>query len=252
MKSIVCSLTISIALTAGAGAGLIVVGATKDNTLYDDPTGSLSNAQGPTLFAGNTGGNATRRGLIQFSLSAVPTGAIVDSVTVSLYLQQSLSTPVNVGLHRVLQDWGEGTSATGFRGGGGAGSTAGDATWIHTFYSGSLWDTPGGDFAATASASTSVDAEGVRYFWGGTPAIVADVQGWLDAPAANFGWLVKGDETQGGTAKAFGTREISNTAHQPSLTIEYHLAPIPEPGTAGVGLALGLVGILGRRRAARA
>ena len=79
-----------------------------------------------------------------------------------------------------------------------------DATWIHRFYDGSSkppppnpnhWTTPGGDFNPTASASRSVGANG-SYTWGSTAQLAADVQSWLDNPASNFGWLVKGPEVQ--------------------------------------------------------
>ena len=55
--------------------------------------------------------------------------------------------------------------------------------------------------------------------------MVADVQGWLDNPASNFGWLMLGDETAIVTAKRFDTRE---SASPPVLTysqISFHRAP---------------------------
>ena len=68
-------------------------------------------------------------------------------------------------LHRVLSDWGEGTSGAGgdplhMGGGGGSPATAGDATWLHTFFDTSFWANPGGDFSSTASAARSVDQPG--------------------------------------------------------------------------------------------
>jgi len=69
---------------------------------------------------------------------------------------------------RLLADWGEGTSnATGGLGEGGGGpATTNDATWVHRFYSTQLWNTPGGDFAAAASATTTVSDIG-NYSWSG-------------------------------------------------------------------------------------
>ncbi len=226
-------------MTTNATADSITLQAVADNTLYDDLTGSLSNGHGPTFFAGNTGGNLTRRGLIKFGIAPVPSEAVVDSVSLSLFLYQAQSTPVSIELHRVLQAWGEGSSATGFRGGGGANATTGDATWLHNFYATSYWSTPGGDFAASPSASTSVDSEGTTYTWNNTPSLVADVQSWLDNSSTNYGWLLKGDETQGGTAKAFASRDISNLALRPALSVTYHVTSIPEPGTC-----LSLIGAL--------
>ena len=48
--------------------------------------------------------------------------------------------------------------------------------------------------------------------------MVADVQGWLDNPASNFGWLMLGDESTNLTAKRFDTRESTSP---PVLAITY-------------------------------
>ena len=88
-----------------------------------------------------------------------------------------------------------------------------DATWIHTFYPGSFWTTPGGDFDATASGSTSVDGEG-SYSWGSTAQMVADVQGWLDTPANNHGWILIGPEdVQAPSGSALGKTTTLRYAH---------------------------------------
>jgi len=54
--------------------------------------------------------------------------------------------------------------------------------------------------------------------------MVADVQLWLNTPANNFGWLVLGNESGSQTAKKFDTRENSNPANRPVLTVFYHTA----------------------------
>ena len=78
------------------------------------------------------------------------------------------------------------------------------------------------------SASQSVGAVGT-YTWASTPQMVADVQSWLNDPATNFGWLVKGDETTNITAKRF---ESSESGSPPALTINYtppSTTPTPTP-----------------------
>ena len=42
-------------------------------------------------------------------------------------------------------------------------------------------------------------------------------------PSSNFGWLLMGDESTGGSAKRFDSREGANSDQYPMLTIEYHL-----------------------------
>ncbi len=228
-------------LSVASQAATLTFDASKDNSLYEDTFGGLSNGSGPTFFVGKTVGNSIRRGLIEFDVSLIPSGSIIDSVVLDLFLVQAQSFPTDVGLHAVLAEWGEGTSSAGNRGGGGTAATANDATWLHTFYNGTFWASPGGDFAAGASATSLIGGEGASYEWTSTAALVADVQGWVDAAGTNHGWLLRGDESQGGTAKAFATREDSNEARQPSLTVTF--TPVPEPQTwltllGGLGLLL--------------
>lgn len=197
--------------------------AKKDNTLYEDPAGALSNGVGEYFFVGRTGSNAQgkfRRGLIAFDITGnIPAGAIIDSVKLRLSMSQTTSGAQPIRLHRVLADWGEGTSNS--PGGNGAPATPGDATWIHSFFNTKLWTKVGGDFVATMSGSQTVNNTGI-YFWNSTSQMVADVQMWLNTPASNFGWLVLGNESGSQTAKKFDTRENFNPANRPVLTVFYH------------------------------
>jgi hypothetical protein len=81
--------------------------------------------------------------------------------------------------------------------------------------------------------------------------MVADVQGWLDSPSGDFGWILIGPEGSGNTTKRFDSREYATASNRPLLTIDY-TAPVPEPGT----ILLTSIGILisvgaGRKRRAR-
>ncbi len=247
LLSLLAVLTLGLAGPTAADAAVISVGASKDNTLFENAGGSLSNGSGIYLFAGRTNqpaGSALRRGLIAFDVAAaVPAGSTIDAVSLDMTLSKTRTAiPRAVGLHRATADWGEGASnATGQEGSGTA-AQAGDATWLHTFSPGSLWTTAGGDFAGAASATTNVAGNGV-YTWASTAQLVADVQSWLDTPAGNFGWVVVGDESTNTTAKRFNSRE--NNGGNPALTITY---TIPTPATASL-LLLGLPALW--RRAAR-
>ncbi|MEM0961097.1 MAG: DNRLRE domain-containing protein [Bacteroidota bacterium] len=193
---------------------------TRDNTLYEDANGALSNGAGPNFFSGVTSSGNIRRGLLAFDIAGtVPAGAQIQSVTLRLRMTKSNAGPTDVSLHRVTADWGEAESvATGGGGGGGAAMT-GDATWIHTFSDASTWTTPGGDFDASASASANVNGLGV-YTWS-SDGMTADVQAWLDNPSANFGWIVVGDESRNRSTKRFASREALTGGDAPSLIISY-------------------------------
>lgn len=220
-----------IAVSSPVFADLIQIGASKDNTLYQDPSGGLSNALGQYTFAGKTSFSQIRRAVMAFDVaSSIPSGSTINSVSLTLYMSKSISGDVPTSLHRVSANWGEGTSmAFGEEGSGGT-ATTGDATWTHRFSPTLAWTTVGGDFAATASATQTVGDIGY-YTWGSSAQMVTDVQGWLTSPASNFGWLLKGDESGPSTAKRFDSRENEDPAVRPVLTITY---TVPEPSTLGL------------------
>jgi hypothetical protein len=205
------------------GAEQVMLTPQKDNTMFED--GPLSNGAGSHLYSGANGIGLIRRGLLAFDVAgAVPAGSTIDAATLTLFCSQTISGPQAVSLRRVSKDWGEGASNSDGLGGGGGGSGAaaapGDATWVHTFFPGSFWTSQGGDFSATQSAATNVGLDGF-YTWGSTPALVADVQAWLDVPGSNFGWVVMGNEGEAITAKRFNSSEHAVVQTRPMLTINF-------------------------------
>jgi hypothetical protein len=192
-----------VSTLAGLGVSLplqadtVTLGPVKDNTLFSTTT--TSNGAGDGVFSGRTGGGGggtTQRAVLAFDVAgSVPAGSTITSVELTLTLLQSGpagAQPHN--LHRVLNDWGEGTSI-GF-GGTGAPATPGDATWLHTFFPDQFWFNPGGDFEAASSVTQTVDMLPAAYTWSSTPALVAD-------------------------AKKFASREHPDPAVRPQLTVEF-------------------------------
>src|SRR5438034_7930639 len=212
-----------------ASAATISIMPSKDNTLYEfDPDdGDHSNALGIHFFTGETAMSELRRGVLAFDIAgSIPPGSTIIGVILSLNCSRVFSdTARTVELHRLLADWGEGTSHAPGEEGDGAPATTNDATWRHRFFDTIFWAMQGGDFSATVSASQVVGPVG-QYTWSSAQ-MVADVQSWLDNPSSNFGWLVLGDESTNATSKRFDTRE---SASPPVLTIEYtRTAPAPRP-----------------------
>ena len=188
----------------------------RDNTLYESELGTISNGQGQYLFAGNTNNGSSRRAVLAFDLSVVPPLSEVVAATLSLNMSKTAGGDTSVALHALTRDWGEGASDALGEEGGGALAQANDATWRHTFFDDARWNQAGGDFVETPSAVTTVGGSG-GYDWS-TPALALDVQGWLDAPVTNHGWIVIGDESTVGTAKRFDSGENA-TANRPRLVI---------------------------------
>jgi hypothetical protein len=214
--------------TASVGGAIVSITPSKDNTLYQyDPVdGDTSNALGLHFFAGENAMGELRRGVLVFDIAGhIPAGSTILSVTLSMNMSRTaLDTARTVELHKLLADWGEGTSIAPGEEGDGAPATPGDATWRHRFFDTIFWTNEGGDFSATVSASQSVGPLG-QYTWSSAQ-MVADVQSWLDNPGSDFGWLVLGDESTSITSKRFDTRE---SASPPVLTIQYRTVPAPQP-----------------------
>lgn len=195
----------------------------KDNTLIESETGSLSSGKGPTIFVGRTGQaeGSIRRGLIAFDFaSAIPAHSRITSVklTLNLTLSAGGGQPARVTLHRLLKDWGEGESTA--MGGRGAQAAKGDASWIYSVYDTEKWAHAGGDYITKSSGVQTVSDVGT-YTWGSTPQMVADVQSWVDKRKGNFGWLLVGDEIRGATAKVFHSRDSSDEQARPKLIVTF-------------------------------
>lgn len=218
-------LVLIAALPAQAEGTEITLTPIKDNTLYEDGTGALSNGTGDRMFSGVTLQPDLRRALVAFDLSVIPQGNQIVEATLTLEQVMTISGAQSVSIHRVLKDWGEGDSVAPGQQGAGGPSSAGDATWIHTFYDTDFWSSPGGDYAATPSATTLVDGFG-QFTWSSTE-MALDVQDWVYDSSSNFGWIIIGNEGTPGTAKTFSTREAS--VGQPTLTVVY----IPDTGCDG-------------------
>jgi hypothetical protein len=208
---------------ASAQAATVAITADRDNTLFEDSTGSLSNGAGSYAFAGTDSNVGRRRALVHFSLALVPSNATITSVTLTMVVSKTISSGVGVDVRRLLADWGEGTSNSGGTpdggGGNGASATAGDATWVHRFFPSVFWAQAGGDFAPVASATQVVGGFGT-YSWS-SPQLAADVQGWVSNPASNFGWILVGGEDVAQTAKRFNSRENADASTRPQLVVAF-------------------------------
>ncbi len=206
--------------------GTLMVNPSKDNSIFSE-TPNNSNGQGVSLFAGVAGvitsSSDPRRALMAFDVSAIPAGATISSATAEIHVATSPTTNNPMTLHLVTQPWGEGNSTAGETGGQGVPAASGDATWTHRLYNTNTWTTPGGDFVATASASTVVSGFGT-YTWTSAQ-LAADVLGWVTSPATNNGWLLKGVEGGAPNAKRIYSREFSTASSRPKLTVDYVAPP---------------------------
>jgi len=209
----------------------------KDNNIFADNTGN-SNATGPNFVAGNNNSGFARRALLAFDVASnIPAGATITGATLNLNMVHTSggAGAQDFDLHALLENWGEASSFDAGNPGNGVPATAGDATWDNAFDPGTPWTTAGGEFTPSISATTTVDAIG-QYSWSGA-ALVADVQTWLDNPATDFGWILKGQENGTMQAKRFDSRENATPANRPTLSITYTL-----PNVVGTTASIGSLG----------
>lgn len=201
----------------------VVLTATRDSTLFSErgTTGEeLANGAGNLLTATSSAGGV-RRALMHFDLSALPAESRYESVILRVHQLQagvpSTNIQRNTLLHRLLQDWGEGTTA----GSEGLPAEEGDSTWASRLFSlvtPQLWDAEGGDVAEQASAALGIRSEPGAYAFQGQ-GMVADVHRWLAGSEPNHGWLMMSEEGALNSQRRFASREQAEVEQRPTLTL---------------------------------
>lgn len=242
MKRLLCMLATVAAMPGWQPvmAMTMTLGAKQDATMFQNNPDNGSGG-GNGLFAGTNGAQTSpRRALIAFDVAAgLPSGVVIHDVELTLFLGQFPNVGAvassTIGLHPVVSSWGEGltqlqTPPNDTFGGLGQGAAAldGDVTWNNRFHSATTptaWNNAGGDFEPTSSASIVVTRDlNTGYVWNSTDAIVDDVQGWLDNPPSNFGWMLKNaDEVTPATFRGFYSRQTATAALRPQLAVSFSL-----------------------------
>lgn len=229
-----------------------------DATIFANQGGDAAydgsaDGQGGNLWSGTIVAGVTRRSLLRFDLSAIPPGAVIREVTLSLAQIRARGEDHVHGLHRLTEAWGEGP-ANGGDAGVGAPAQAGDTTWSHRVWPGTPWATRGGSFAAAPSGSAFAGPAPSTVVFASTPALVADVQAWVQQPGTNHGWILIGNETADVNAKRFGSRNNPEPVARPQLVVRWE-PPVPAsadvplpPWAPALGAALLAAGLLWRGR----
>src|ERR1041385_1098221 len=122
------AVTIAAALggivASSASAAMISINPSKDNTLYEyvPADGDVSNGAGFHFFTGENAEGEIRRGVLAFDIAGnIPPGSTITAVSLTINMSMTPSgTPRTTELHKLLADWGEGTSHAGGGAGGGA------------------------------------------------------------------------------------------------------------------------------------
>jgi hypothetical protein len=265
MRRLFSCLVLALALPhAPLAADTATLQSAADTTLFEELPDN-SDAKGQGLYTGRITLGFIRRGLVRFDVAgSIPAGSTITSARLDMVVTSTKGNPVDVSLYRATAAWGEGASDAPLPGGSGAQATPGDATWTRRAWPGTSWIAPGGDTAASPSATSPISTALASFSFGPTAAMTANVQSWLDLPATNFGWQLRADELQASpSARRWATREAANAAQRPVLTVVYDPPPPPptptpapptgvpassSAGLAALGVVLALLGALALRK----
>ena len=219
--------------TSVCNAQTVNLDATEDTTIYSE---NVDNNGGEHAFsiAGTANNGNERRSLLQFDLSGIAPGSLVNSASLDLDITQVGNTGGTFQLFRLDTDWAEGRGV----GNQGAAALAGEATWNSAEFGSVDW-TPGGSFFPQLLSEVSITSTGEASFSSSDNFIDA-IQSIVDDPTQNFGFLIS-SSSGNGSAIRIGSREGGSAA---SLSVDF--TAIPEPTGISI-LALSLAGLCLRR-----
>lgn len=152
-------------------------------------------------------GNYNERTIIDFSLTSLPTGAIITSSTLSLYYENSAGSPSGrtVWVYPII--------------GAGVNWVQAQATW-NVYSTGNNWGTAGGDYSTTNGASTTVPSSTNVWMNWTVTSLVSSF--WSNGTTTHF--LLK-DGTEGNNPakqELFWSSDYAvDTTKRPKLVINY-------------------------------
>jgi hypothetical protein len=206
------STTLTATLQDGAGG----YGGTKDATLSQSSPATNFGGDPTVRVDGDEVGGSDLVGLVRFDLRSIPAGSSIQ--TVELTLAVTNPSGGSYELFEAKRPWVEG-----------------EATW-ELYAVGQPWEAAGaqgpmdrgttvlGTLASAVTGPATVTLNGAG---------VARVQSWVDAPSANFGFILANPTNP--DSVAFESREAGTAANRPRLTVIYS-AGAPPADTDGDGM----------------
>jgi len=170
-----------------------------DNYFYaNDPdrnrgTSELLRVTGYADYAGEM-----QRSIVKFDVSSIPSGTVITNATLWLYSFNPVQVKGSTGFYgayRLTQDWNELTS-----------------TWNVP------WTTSGGDFEGVPDATAPKQSATAAPCWYSFD-VTARVQGWINAPSGNYGWLIKCTDEMLHNQDEFYALDTANASYRPKLVV---------------------------------
>ena len=205
-------LAVAVAASPMFAGTVIVLGASQDAALMGGGGWNNSSLGAWQWLMMSPDGGTSSLGLVMFDLSGVPSGATVNSATLTLYQSSNAQRGgVAVDLYRVTSAWNEATV---------------------TYTTRPSWNP-----AVVSSLAIGDGSAGLFRSWN----VTSSVQGWVNGTYANDGLLLmrNPDAT---LWPDFSSKESTTAADRPSLSVDYSSPTgTPEPSMlllVGSGAAL--------------
>ncbi len=182
------------------------VGASKDGWV-DQAATSENHGNNSELKVKSKNNSDNRRLLLEFNLPSLPSGYVIDSATLILYMQNAPSDDRTYGVYRVTgSDWIEGN-------GGHDNNPSGELTWSNK----------PSTVASSSSTVTTGTSNNVYKSWD----VTSDVSGMYNSSYNNYGWTIKDEAENNSQSREgkFRSKEHSDSTQRPKLEISYHIAP---------------------------
>jgi hypothetical protein len=179
------------------------------DTYISDVNPTTNYGTAAVLYVGelNVGANILRT-LIKFDLSSIPSGALINSATLSFYTTGDYSdTDRTWAARRLKRDWVEA-----------------QATW-NIYSTGNDWSTAGATHTDDSDLTNMGEATVANNLVNGSEiqfALTAsEVQKMIDGTYANYGWLIKIKGAELNDSYELGSSGNGTSGLRPKLVIEY-------------------------------
>ncbi|MBL4848184.1 MAG: DNRLRE domain-containing protein [Planctomycetes bacterium] len=191
---------------------------TEDTVIKEQvPTLNLGQLPKTRVTTADLGGGATWT-LIRWDLSGhIPPGVVVTDVQLTFYVDPDDPGPT-IPIYPLLRPWVEGNGTQG-------------GTW-NTYDGVNNWQTAGAEGALDRGSTSVGDMPGAAGFQTATlsPAGIAVVQGWVDNPTTNNGFILRGGSSDG---VDYGSRDNASVNLHPQIQVSYELPPFGGGGGGG-------------------
>ena len=193
---------LSVPLTARAVSTTIVYGTDIKDSWVDQNNTDENHGDDDELKVKSKDNSDNRRSLIAFSLPSLPFGAVVQSATFKLYMNNAPSSSRIYETRRILADWVEGN-------GGDNNDPAGEVRWNNK---------PAASSTATATVSSGTSND-LTLSWD----VTTDVLAFYSGSANNYGWVIQdqNESNQESREAKFRSKEHGTVSQRPILEITY-------------------------------